>query len=463
MPEGGQKIYVLDTSVLLHDPGAIDSFKNNVVVIPIWVIEELDKNKEHSNGKGAAAREVSRRLIGYKSRGSLKSGVATDAGGTLFIDYRGIRNKKMPVRLEDTYDNRIIAVAYQWHESEQRGQKRKVVLVSKDSNVLLKASACGLDAQDYEADKKIHSIGELYTGRVTMQLEQDDTDICGRFYRDRILPADSILPYAGGVTPPANACCEIVTPSGKRCYAIYKESRAEFVHVTLKGDRRKIKGAVAPKNIEQEFAYRLIADPEIPLVSLVGRAGTGKTLIALLAGYNAELAETYDQLAVYRPNIEIGRPLGFLPGDIKEKFGPWAHPIFDNLELILGDAHQNGKDRGVRDDIEHANGKHGMGARYAIEELLRNSRLDISPINFLRGRSLHHQIVIVDEAQNLTPHEIKTVLTGDPYQIDNPYLDAVSNGLSYAVERLRGNELFGHITMEKTERSSLAELAARVL
>ncbi len=465
---------MLDTSVLIHDPDSIASFQDNVVVVPIWVIEELDRIKEGPGNKAVSARQASRNLLQLQSRGDINIGVPTDTGGTLVVDYRGMRSKKMRVRLEDTYDNRIISVAYQWHENEQRGARRKVVLVSKDGNMILKAAACGVAAQDYETDKKIRSLDELYTGCVTLNLSRDTRDICMLLHQDREIEADLVLEYADIQTIPANACCDIVLPGGKICHALYKRAKKKFTLVSLKEHHSK-SGGIAPKNIGQAFAYRLLQDRDIDFVSLVGKAGTGKTLMALLVGYIAEFKDEYDSLLVYRPTVEMGKELGALPGELREKFAPSARPVVKLLERIVKsfEPEQQGKRKG-ENLTERLNGKFGMGARQKINELIDQERLELSPINFSRGDNLYRQFVVVDEAQNLTPVEVKTlatrpdegtkfVITGDPTQIDHKFLGPTSNGLTYFVEDMKDDELVGHITLTEIMRSRGAELAARRL
>lgn len=471
-----QKIFVLDTSVLMHDPQAIENFGSHEIVIPIGVISELDVHKTKPNGKGGVAREASRRLMEYRARGSLDKGVRTRAGGLVRIDIRGMRAKGSNLKLEDTPDHRIIAVAYHCMSDEKKDGGRKVILVSKDNNMILKANAFGIEAQDYESDKRIHSAEELYTGRASIELYQDPLGLAQHLYQRGWVEEGYVFENTKAIpTLFPNICCTLVLPGGQaHCYGIYKKEQKRFVHVSLKEvqkslEKRRCK--ITPRNIEQAFAIRLIEDSSITFVSISGRAGTGKTLIALAATYGIQDGSNRE-LAIYRPHVELVKELGFLPGDLREKFQPWTYPILDNLELLVEGAPASKSLEGT--DAERRAGKMGMSARETAELAVDSGQVKIYPVSHLRGRSLNHMTGIVDEAQNLTPHVVKTVVTrvgfnsrfiftGDPFQVDDPYLDVVTNGLSHVVERLKDFEHTGHIMLQKTERSSLAELAAEVL
>ena len=467
-----EKVYVLDTSVLMHDPAAIENLGDNIIVVPIWVIEELDHLKKVP-GKGEIARRASRKLDAYRQQGSLKTGVPTQSHGTIFIDYAGTDFSVLPVHLEETNDNRVIAVAYQWKEEHSQSS---VVLISKDVNLRIKADALGINAEDYLYDKKIQSPDELYTGIAELELQGDVTELLNLFFNKEIVPDELVFAAMSSprdLTP--NQCCYL-TAGSTTGLAIYKKRQGIFRRVTKPKAREKSEREILPINAEQAFALALLQDPDIALVTLAGKAGTGKTLIASLGGWG-QIPEYYRQLVIYRPNIEVGRPLGYLPGTLDEKFAPWMQPIYDNLDLIV---------RGPQQEPAHNAHRGGFKRRDAAQEkgepsfedlmegFMEHGLLEISPINFVQGRTLHHRFVIVDEAQNLTPSETKVVitrmgegskvvLTGDPEQIVNPFLDAVSNGLTHVIENMKNQELCGHITMKKTERSRLAELAADLL
>jgi PhoH-like ATPase len=467
------KIYVLDTSVLMHDPSSVTSFADNDIVIPIWVIEELDRLKTSPSGSGSVARAVSRRLDQFRSGGSLIEGVKIPGGGKIFVECNGIDFNNLPIGLQKTNDNRIISIAKRLQERERKpkGSKRPVVLVSKDVNVRIKANACDVPAEDYKTDKQINSLNELYSGYTRIEIPADADHLLTELHMHKVISLETVLSVIGKMelelTP--NQCCYL-DANGKTVLAIYKHGSRDFRLVDFKKSESRQEG-IYPYNQEQAFAYALIKDPGIQLISLTGLAGTGKTLLALLAGY--ELLENgYQRLLVYRSNVELGESLGFLPGDINDKFAPWMEPIFDNLRLVI-DSNKGAKSKRPPGMYDGKNG-YGASSREVINELMRHGLLEISPISYVRGRSLNDSFVIIDEGQNLTPHQIKTlitrigrnskmVLTGDPGQVDNRFLDSTSNGLSYAVQRLKGQDIVGHIDLEQTVRSKLARLAAECL
>ena len=438
-----KKIYVLDTNVLLYDPQALTRFEDNSIIIPITVIEEIDRFKKDMNETGRNARQFSRLMDAYRKEGSLSKGLPLENGGTLRIEiYEENVMKGLPPELRvDRGDNRILAVAVDLMESEPGVP---VILVTKDTNLRIKADALGLAAQDYESDKV--SIDDLFTGVTNMEVEADVID---RFYSQGWLELD------GGLLP--NQYVTLVQTGNHSHSAIGRFDHGSRRIVPLRGVDKEGVWSLFPRNREQSFALDALLDDNVKIVTLVGKAGTGKTLLAIAAGLQKTAEENvYNRLLVSRPVFPMGRDLGFLPGDIEEKLTPWMQPIFDNVELLLS-GHEGEK-------------RHSKG----YKELMAMGILDIEPLTYIRGRSIPNQYMIVDEAQNLTPHEIKTivtragegtkiVLTGDPYQIDNPYVDAESNGLTYVVERLKEQTISGHVTMTKGERSELAELAANLL
>jgi len=437
-----KKTYVLDTNVLLHDPQALFRFEDNDLVIPITVIEEIDNFKKNLSETGRNARQVSRYLDNLRQQGSLVDGIELENGGTLKVAlYTEISAQKLPPELRaDRGDNRILAVALQCRHATDG----PVVFVTKDTNLRIKSDALGLIAEDYESDKV--SIDELYSGATEVLVDKDAVDL---FY------SQGYYDLVGDYYP--NQCITLVESTNPSHTAIgrYQDSLDRVVPL-IKTPKEGLWG-IHPRNREQQYAFDLLMNEDIQLVTLVGMAGTGKTLLALAAGLFMTADEnSYNRLLVSRPVFPLGRDLGFLPGDVEEKLAPWMQPIFDNVELLLGGVDEGGK------------------RKRGYKELVDMGLLEIEALTYIRGRSIPHQYLIVDEAQNLTPHEIKTivtragegtkvVLTGDPYQIDNPYVDSSSNGLTYVVEKFKGQEIAGHVTLSKGERSCLAELAANLL
>ncbi|HEY6838125.1 MAG TPA: PhoH family protein [Geobacteraceae bacterium] len=437
------KSFVLDTNVLLYDPQAIFKFEENDIIIPITVVEETDRFKKDMNETGRNARQFSRFLDDLRKTSSLANGIRLESGGTLRVEiYEEKVMKRLPPELrEERGDNRILAVAV---DLKERSGDRAVILVTKDTNLRIKADALGLRAEDYESDKV--SLEELYEGFVEMDV---DAELVDRFHGQ------------GGVEPStpliANQFVTLRDSLNPSHTAIGRYSTEAGKIVPIRRVGREGVWSIHPRNREQSFALDALLDDSVKLVTLVGKAGTGKTLLAIAAGLQKTAEENvYNRLLVSRPVFPMGKDLGFLPGDIEEKLTPWMQPIFDNVELLLS-GHEMEK-------------RHSKG----YKELMAMGIMDIEPLTYIRGRSIPNQFMIVDEAQNLTPHEIKTivtragegtkiVLTGDPYQIDNPYVDSSSNGLTYVVERFKEEAISAHVTMMKGERSALAELAANLL
>ncbi|MFN9628820.1 MAG: PhoH family protein [Cyanobacteriota bacterium] len=457
-----RKTFVLDTNVLLHDPLALTRFQDNAVVVPIEVVEEIDRFKRDPSEKGRNARQVSRLLDQLREKGNLADGVTIDAasGGTLKVVFcRNETLEQLPPELKGgNGDNNILAVALEQRLQEVMGSHLPVVLVTKDTNLRIKADAVGLIAQDYTTDKV--DIADLYPGfcEVWTSAEQMDQVKAEGGLPEAALPAGHPALVANeGVT-----LVDQAQPNHTLLARFHGASGA--LHPLQRAPKVRL-GAIQARNREQTFALDLLLDPEIQLVTLIGKAGTGKTLLALAAGLHMVADErAYDRLLVTRPVIPLGKDIGFLPGDIEEKMGPWMQPIIDNLDFLLGahEGHQGGSRGGQRAPRNSWTDLKGMGL------------LEVEAISYIRGRSIPRQYMVVDEAQNLTPHEVKTivtrvgegtkiVLTGDPYQIDNPYVDAESNGLTWLVERFKGQGLAGHVTLLRGERSALAELAANLL
>ncbi len=437
-----KKNYVLDTNVLLHDPHAILKFEDNDLIIPIYVLEEIDNFKREATERGRNARTVTRLLDTQRALGSLSTGVKIGEGGTLRVHVPE-RRKELAIALNPgSGDHAILQTAI-----EVRDQSPGVptIFVTMDVNLRIRADALGLATEAYENQSV--DIDHLDTGIVEVGITAAAFD---QFFE------------AGVAEPPA----------GERLYAnvsVLLRDDSPRPRTALgrfhadKGDIRALKVprdgvmGIRPRNKEQSFTLDLLLDDAVRLVTVVGKAGTGKTLLALAAGLKRTAEDgAYSRLLVSRPVMPMGRDLGYLPGSIEEKLDPWMQPIFDNLEFLLVSG--GAKRRGIR----------------GFDELFESGQLQVEPLTYIRGRSLPQQYVIVDEAQNLTPHEVKTiitrcgegakiVLTGDPFQIDNPYVDSASNGLTVTADRLRGEALVGHILLSKGERSELANVAANKL
>ena len=465
-----RKTFVLDTNVLLHDPAALTRFQDNHVVVPIEVVEEIDRFKRDPSEKGRNARQISRLLDNLRTKGNLADGVTIDeaTGGTLKVVFcRAETLAQLPPELRSgNGDNNILAVALEQRLQEVMGSRTPVVLVTKDTNLRIKADAVGLTAQDYTSDKV--AIDDLYPGFCELWVPAELMDRVkgpgGLPLAD--LPA-GVEPSGAGARTPELVANEGVTlvdsmQPNHTLLARY-DARSQVLHPLHRLSKDKL-GRIQPRNREQTFALDLLLDPAVQLVTLIGKAGTGKTLLALAAGLNQVADERlYDRLLVTRPVIPLGKEIGFLPGDLEEKMGPWMQPIIDNLDFLLGGSEGPLSSRSSQ-----------RGNRNNWEDLKAMGLLEVEAISYIRGRSIPRQYMVVDEAQNLTPHEVKTivtrvgqgtkiVLTGDPYQIDNPYVDAESNGLTWLVERFKGQTLAGHVTLTRGERSELAELAANLL
>ncbi len=436
-----KKTFVIDTNVLLHDPKAIFRFEENDVVIPIWVVEEIDKFKREVTEIGRSAREVSRELDKLRLKGQIAKGVELETGGILSISMEIVDDSLPPTLNEKKADNLILGVAL-----SLKKKKQKVVLVSKDTNLRIKANALEIEAQDYERGK-IH-FEEFYSGWKSLKVRS--SSLIDKIYTERKLSLSEIE-KPEQIHPNQFFLLESLDGTSKSALCRYDNDGA----LTLLEDIKPVWG-ISPRNKEQRFALDLLLNDKISLVTLVGKAGTGKTLLAIASGlYKVADEKSYKKLLVTRPIFPMGRELGFLPGELEEKLRPWMQPIFDNLELLL-----------------HLTDTQKKTTPY--KELTEHGILQIEALTYIRGRSIPNEYIIVDEAQNLTPHEVKTiltragertkvVLTGDPYQIDNPYVDASSNGLTYVAEKFKELPIAGHITLTKGERSNLAEAAANML
>lgn len=436
-----KKVFVLDTSVLVHDPQALRVFQDNDIVIPLAVVEEIDSHKKRQDEVGRNARWVSSFLDNLRQAGHLDAGVSLgDNLGTIRVELNHQRVDRLPPTLDrNKVDNRIIAVAL----ALKKGSELPVIMVTKDINMRIKADALGIEAQDYRTDKI--DIEEVYTGSSAFKV---NPEIIDTFYS-----AGSVILPDFELYPNQMVILEDSFGSSKSALARHVQNGRL---VPLRFGNQDPFGLKA-RNKEQKFALEMLLDDEIRIVTLIGRAGTGKTLMALAAGLQKVVEDSrYRRLSVARPVIPMGHDLGFLPGDLNEKLRPWMQPIYDNLEYLFSNRDQNEKiDRLV-------SSMQGMGL------------LELEALTYIRGRSIPEQFVLIDEAQNLSPHEVKTVVTragegtkivftGDPYQIDHPYLDSNSNGLTFLVEKFKHEKIAGHITLKKGERSDLAELGSRIL
>jgi len=441
-----KKVFILDTNILLNAPDSIFKFDDNDVVIPISVIEEIDTFKKDLSENGRNAREVSRILDKLRQRGTLSSGVKLfperQDTGSIFI-YLGHNMEILPELLADGTDNHILAIALTLQK--QFGEGRNVIIITKDSNLRIKADAFGIQAEDFEADKV--DVDELYRGYSTHKVS---ADVINKFYTKRALKMEAEL------APNQFVILEEENDPSQFVYGVYD---ALDDQVRMLDPHSEGVWGIYPRNLEQTFALEALLDDNIKLVTLSGGAGTGKTLMAIAAGLAKTTDEDeYHKLLVARPIFPLGKDLGFLPGDLDEKLNPWMQPIYDNLELLL------------------SGGLHTKQKRLSksYQELINQGMLQVEPLTYIRGRSLPNIFFIVDEAQNLTPHEIKTiltragegtkiVLTGDPYQIDNPYIDSQNNGLTYVIEKFKNERIAAHITLMRGERSELATAAANLL
>ncbi len=436
-----KKTFVLDTNVLLFDPQAITKFgEGNTVYIPLICIEELDRFKKDQNENGRNARFFSRLIDDLRKRGSLSKGVPMDNGGKLIVAQNWKVEENHDIIDLTINDNLILATAL---GVKQEGED--VTLISKDINLRIKADILEIRAEDY--GKKDAHLDELYSGQ---RLFEVSIERLRTFEKDRFLALEES--EIEDLCP--NEYLIVCETNNDRHRILGRYSEIKRGIVPLIKTREGVWG-VYPKNIEQQFAIDALLNDDVKLVTLVGKAGTGKTLLAIAAGLEMTVGEQkYSRLLVSRPVQPMGKDLGYLPGDINDKLGPWMQPIFDNMDFLFG------QKRG-----ENTN---------TWDELIDQGVLHVEPLTYIRGRSIPGQYMIVDEAQNLSPHEVKTiitragentkiVLTGDCEQIDSPYLDSVNNGLAYVVERMKGEAIVAHATLRTGERSLLSEVASKLL
>jgi len=473
-----QKIFLLDTNVLMHDPRAIFAFEGASIGIPIVVLEELDAFKGERTARGRNAREVNRILDRLRAQGSLRDGVTLDNGGTLKVLFPKHDQDEKMLFVEKTADNVILNTAV-----VLKNLGYQVTFISKDLNARVKADVLGIEAQDYLKDRVTQD--EFYHGWVrervpAVQLKREFPAILKELAENKQLIRNQfVLVESTG------------NPFNYKCFRYVGSKKFRVV------DHPVFAWPLHARNPQQLMALDLLLDPEVALVTLFGPAGTGKTFLALLAGLHQSLIkDEYRKMLVSRPVVPLGKDIGYLPGDVHEKLHSWMLPIYDNIEFIVHHA-RIGKHmvrvqmelNGEREEREQGHGRNRNGRQKKhskqnreqlpgglgyVDDLIRRRKLSLEAITYMRGRSIPYQFILIDEVQNLTPHEVKTlisrvgegskiVLAGDPYQIDSPYLDFSSNGLVVASERFKGERVFGSVYLESSERSELSELVTKLL
>jgi PhoH-like ATPase len=457
-----KKHFVLDTNVLLHNPQSIFKFEEHEVVIPLTVIEELDKFKKNNDETGRNSRQVIRSLDKLRSFGHLFEGVRwNEQGGMIRVARVEPMTGERGLEL-DKNDNLILSVA-----AGLKARGLRTIFITKDINARVKCDALGISCEDFEADRV--DADWLHSGYCTVQVTNDLID---SLYQERQLPRTALAGLDARTPDGEKLDVESLVPNqfvilvdksdpGHTGLARVLGNTGHLIPVT--GPRKPVYGVMA-RNVQQTMALDLLLDDDVKLVTLIGPAGTGKTLMAIAAGMQKVIKEErLDKLLVARPIMPLGRDIGYLPGDKDEKLSMWMQPIFDNVGYLLST-----RSGGTQGDAD------SKSAEQRMDQLMATGKLVMEPLTYIRGRSIPHQFMIVDEAQNLSPHEVKTIISrvgdgtkivmcGDIGQIDNPYLDAASNGLAHAIERMKGQTIAGHVTLSKTERSELASLAAEVL
>ena len=446
MAKKSPKTVDLDTNIILHDPTSIQQFEENNIVIPLTVIEEMDHFKRGSQVINQNARHFARTLDSLTGKELFNGGISLGKGKgkVRIVITNGLCKEIKEAFREDTPDHRILSCAYEL-EKESKVKKRHI-LVTKDVNLRMKAKALGILAEDYTTDR-VRSVEDLYTGMEVLE-DFDDEAIQKLYSAPYEIPAEEVETSTDAEMVPNKYF--IIRNSNRSVLANLNSEKTSIRKI----DKNPIYG-ITPRNAEQTFAVNALMNNDIPLVTLTGKAGTGKTLLALASALQSK--HHYRQIFIARPIVPLSnKDIGFLPGDVESKIGPYMQPLWDNLKVIQDQFSENDKNY------------------IAISNMVKDDKLVIEPLTYIRGRSLQRIYFIVDEAQNLTPHEIKTiitrvgegtkiVLTGDIYQIDHPYLDSQSNGLSYLIDHFMGQKLYSHINLEKGERSELAELASNLL
>ena len=456
------RIFVLDTNVLLHDVNSLFAFKGVTVGIPFVVLEELDKFKSDSGEKGKIARHIIRNLDNLRAQGSLEEGVELNhKTGSLLKIFATPHDLKSEILPNEKVDNIILQTVQELTKSGN-----KVTLVTKDINARVKADALGLDAEDY-AKEKVPTEEEFYTGWIEIKIPANELRKISTSKISNIIPKDKKLLLNNFVI--------LSSENNPENYRLFRflggKNFKEVENFTLMQ-------YFEAKNVQQLMALDLLMDPDIQIVTLLGQAGTGKTFLTLLAGLQQILyGKEYQKFLITRPVIALGADIGYLPGGVQEKLYYWMQPVYDNLDLIFSRKHQHDEHGEAEQNQEKKKKKNKNKTpkkKFSIDQLIKRDLLSLEAITYMRGRSIPNQFVFIDEVQNLSPHEVKTivsragegtkvVLAGDPYQIDSPYLDFSSNGLTLSTDKLKGQAIFGTVFLETSERSPLAKLAAEVL
>ncbi len=471
-PENEKKLYILDTNVLLHDPRAMFSFEGASVGIPIMVLEELEQFKKETSGRGKNAREIVRYLDMLRKDGNLNDGVKTEDGSTIRVLFTP---ENVPVNSSlsvDLVDNEILLTA-----AGYKNDGYDVRFISKDLNARVKADVLGLESEDYL--KGYVRRDEFYKGWIRLkvpavQLKQEIPDDLRQLVKERQMMINEYI--------------LVESNHNEHNFKVFRyvAGNKGFIPVT----NPQLQWAIEPRNPQQLMALNALLDPSLELVSLLGPAGTGKTFLALLAGLDQVLhKDMYQKMLVSRPVVPLGPDLGFLPGDLQEKLHTWMQPIHDNIDVITHSASATRHEQDVHEELQpeehpekegkksskkHKGKKSRKQKQYSVDDLMNQGRLSLEAITYMRGRSIPYQFILIDEVQNLSPHEVKTLITrvgqgskiilcGDPYQIDSPYLDFSSNGLVLASDKFKDQSLFATVYLETSERSQLSKLAAELL
>jgi PhoH-like ATPase len=444
-----KKNYVLDTSVCLTDADVLFKFDNHDIFLPLKVLEEIDGHKKRQDSVGANARKIIRILDDYRSKGSLEKGIRIDKGKGILkvVSFTDLKQVIFPPDLDLRHPDHIIIATAKTIQANK--DNRKTIVVSRDINMRVICDSVGITAEDYVSEKAVTSSDDLYNGFVVANF---DDEVIDRFYSGEDIYPQSLSEEMSGIIYP-NQYVMMVSNANEKKSALARfksehEPLSKIVHKTLPDWK------IESRNKEQAFAIDMLMDPKIKIISLVGRAGSGKTLLAIAAGLQQTIGlrqdeNNYSRLIVSRPVQPLGKDIGYLPGTMEEKMLPWLMPIQDNLKFLMGD-------------------------RTSLEMYMEKGKIEIEALTYIRGRSISNAFIVIDEAQNLTKHEIKTiitrigegtkiVLTGDVEQIDNVYVNETSNGLAHAVESFKNYHISGHMTFRKGERSELATLASKVL
>lgn len=444
-----KKNYVLDTSVCLTDADVLFKFDNHDIFLPLKVLEEIDGHKKRQDSVGSNARKIIRTLDEFRSKGSLEKGIRIDKGKGILkvVSFTDLKQVIFPADLDLRHPDHVILATAKTIQASQGN--RKTIVVSRDINMRVICDSIGIEAEDYISEKAVTSSEELYNGFVVVNF---DDEVIDRFYAGEDIYPYNFTEELGENLHPNQYIMMVSNANEKKsalaCFKAPHEPLKKIIHKTLPDWK------IESRNKEQAFAIDMLMDPNVKIVSLVGRAGSGKTLLAIAAGLQQTIGlrsdeNHYSRLIVSRPVQPLGKDIGFLPGTMEEKMLPWLMPIQDNLKFLMGD-------------------------RTSLEMYMEKGKIEIEALTYIRGRSISNAFIIIDEAQNLTKHEIKTiitrigegtkiVLTGDVEQIDNVYVNETSNGLAHAVEKFKEYPIAGHMTFKKGERSDVATLASKVL